>query len=529
LKKALWIGLPVLVLLCLVAWRFVSNQKAAAALNQQQGQRRGGSAPVEVATAGPKMLVVGIETVGSAESPLKVQISPKVSGRIEWLEAREGDAVKAGELLARIDPSEQQALVLQAQANLAEARSRLAEAQLGRGPTEVSVESVIEQRKADLGAAKAELTQAQRNYDALVASAGADVTDAEAKVRAANSQVNNARAQLGKERASLKNAKAKLDRAKALLEEGFSSQQAVDDAQTAYDTQLAAVDVATGLVSSAQSAAESAEAQLKASQNQANITKQKGIADIAAAKARVTSTNAALTSATANRAETPAYRQNLAALSASVQAAQAQLDQARTRLNDLGLRSSINGTVTERNADPGSVASAGQVLLVVQSLEWLYVVGSLPLEDAAKVHVGQEADMTFDAMPNREFTGKITQVNPAGDPQSRQFTIRIRLENPDRSIRPGMFARVSVVSQRVDARVVIPKTALNAGDKATVTVVKEGKAEVRDVKVGLTQGNDVEILSGVAAGDQVVTLTFQPLKNGQEVKLPGAGKKEGKP
>lgn len=482
---------------------------------------------MEVAVAAPKTLIDAVETVGSAESPLKVEISPKVSGRIEWLVAREGDAVKKGALLARIDPSEQQSLVLQAQANVAEARSRLAQAQIGQGPNDVVVQTTIQQRKADLDSAKADSNQVQRNYEASVASADADVTDSEAKVRSANAQVGNAQAAVTREEASLANAKARRDRIESLLKEGFTSLQAAEDARTAYDTQFATVAVAKGQLSSAKEDLVSAKAQLTSSQNQASIARRKGQADIAAAKAKVVSAQAALAAANSNKAQSPAYKENLLALRASVQAAEAELAQARTRLNDLNLTSSIDGTVTARNSDPGSMASAGQVLLVIQSLNWLYVVGSLPLEESGSVHVGQESELTFDALPGRTFTGQITQVNPAADVQSRQFSIRIRLENPERIVRPGMFARVRVVSKRTAAEVVVPASAVHAdpdGSKTVTVVDEESKAHIVNVKTGATEGSDVQILSGVEPGSKVVTFSYQAIKDGQAVKPPGAGK-----
>ena len=527
MKKAIWIGFPLLVVVVLIGWRYVSNQKATSALAQQQGQRKGAAAPVEIAVAGPKTLVEAVETVGSAESPLKVEISPKVSGRIEWLVAREGDAVKNGAILARIDPSEQQSLVLQAQANVAEARSRLAQAQIGQGPNDVVVQTTIEQRKADLDSAKADSNQVQRNYEAQVASAESDVTDNEAKVRSASSQVDNAQAVVGREEASLANAKARKERAESLLKEGFTSEQATEDARTAYDTQLATVNVARGQLSSAREDLISAKAQLSASKNQASIAKRKGQADIAAAKAKVVSAQAALTAANSNKAQSPAYRENLLALKASVAAAEAELAQARTRLGDLNLTSSIDGTVTARNADPGSMASAGQVLLVVQSLEWLYVVGALPLEQSASVHVGQETDLLFDALPGRTFTGRITQINPAGDVQSRQFSIRIRLENPERLVRPGMFAKVRIIAKRTQAEVVVPASAVHAatdGTKTVTVVDDESKAHVITVQTGVSEGSDVQIVSGIEAGATVVTFSYQAIKDGQAVKPPGSTK-----
>lgn len=520
MKKSLWIGIPLLVLAMLIGWRFQTNKQAEAELGPGGGQRRGGSV-VELAVAGSKTIVTSLSAVGSAESPFRVEISPKAAGRIEYLALREGDPVRRGEVLARIDPSEQQALVLQQQANVAEARSRLAQAQLGQGASETGVETAIEQRQAELNSAKADFSQVQRNYDAMVASADADVTDAEAQMRSAESKEKNAQAELNRQNANLKNSKTKLDRAESLYKEGYVSLQAVEDARTANEVQLANVEVAKGQLNAATNDVTSANAQLQSSRNGAAIARRKGQADISSAKANVDKAASALKAAQANRSQNPAYRQNLAALQAGVRAAEAQLAQARARLNDLELRSPIDGTVTKRNGDPGSMASPGSALLEVQSLDWLYVSCSLPMDDAGKVKTGQEAQVTFDALPERSFTARISQINLAADPQSRQFGILLRLENPRHIVKPGMFGRVSIAITRTEAEVVIPREAVKTDSegKSTVTVVgKDNKAETREVELGVNDSAGVQILKGVAAGERVVKLSYQPVRDGQEVK-----------
>lgn len=531
MKKTLWIGLPLLILVVLVGWRYQSNRQAAGAQAQQSGQRRGAAPTVELAIAGPKTIITTIETVGSAESPFRVELAPKISGRIESLTVREGDSVRKGDVLVRIDPAEQRSLVLQMEANLAEARSRLAQAQLGQIPNSTGIEAAIEQRRADLTSAKADLQQVQRNYDALVASADADVTDAEARKRSSESRVENAAAELNRQNANLKSAKSRLDRAESLYKEGFTSLQALEDARTAYEVQLSNVEVAKGQASSARNDVQSATAQLKSANSQAQIARRKGTADIESAKANVAKAESALKSAVANRAQNPAYAQNLAALKAGVQAAEAQVNQARTRLQDLALTSPIDGTVTRRNADPGSIASPGSPVLELQSLDWLYVVGSLPMEEAGKVRTGQEVQLQFDALPDEMFTGRIAQINSAADVQSRQFGIRVRLENARRRVKPGMLGRIGIVASRVGAAVTVPREAVKTtpAGKSTVTVVdEENKASIREVTVGAGDKLVVQILSGVSVGEKVVRLSFSQVREGQQVRPPEAkGERKG--
>ncbi len=521
MRKALWIGGPLLALTVLVGWRFQVNKQTATAAAQQQGQRRGAAPAVELAVAGPGTLREVVESVGTAESPERVELSSKVSGRIESLSVREGDNVKAGEIIVMIDPSEQQSLVLQAQANLAEAESKLAQALMGSTPNSVGIESLIQQRQAELTSAKANLLQVQRSREASIATAKDNQAEAESKRDSAQVELTNAGTQLAREQTTLKNLESRLARIEALNKEGFASTQALEDIRASVDSQRSAVEVARGDVSSAKSDLDGAKAQVRAQINQVTIAERKATADLAAATADVTRAQAVLNSATSNRAQKGAYQKSVAALQATVNAARAQLEQAKTRLKDLNLVSPMDGTVTQRNADPGSLASPGQKLLVVQSLEQLDVIASLPLDQKA-VRVGQTALIRFDALPDADVKGVISNVNPAADVQNRQYGIRIRIENSDRKVRPGMFGHVAIELSSIEAEVVVPKEAIKESDKGTtVTVIgPDFKAEVREVKVGLRHGDLVQILSGVKAGEKVVVMSFQPIKDGQQVADP---------
>lgn len=536
-----WAILLGIALLALIGWRMANRSQTAAAAGGGQGGAgagggaRGGAAggggagrmapSIEVATAKSAKLISTLNAVGNVESPQRVVISPRVSGRIEFLQAREGDLVKAGQVLARLDPSDLNAAVVQQQAAVAQARSRLAEAQLGASSTGVSVASQIAQQQASVASSRADFNQVQQNLGAQIASAQAGVTDAEARLRAAQTGVQNAQAGVSREQANLQNAQQRLARAETLFSQGAIPAQQRDDARTAVEVQQQAVKVAEGQVDAARASVESAQATLRTAQNNLSITQRRSSADVAAARARVTQAQAGLNVAQANRSQNPAYQQNLAALRASVQAAEAQLQAARVRLQDTTILSPINGSVTARGANPGEMATASTAILTVESLDWVYVTTSIPLESVSAIREGMTAQVTTDALPGRTFTGPISNVNPSADPQSRQFGVRIRLANRGHVLKPGMYARVAIVTSQVNAAVAVPAEAVKrARDGVTVTVVgKDGTAEVRPVTTGATSGKLVELLSGVRAGEQVVTLSYAPIRDGQKVTLPGQG------
>ena len=522
-KTLIWL-IPALILVGLVVWRFATRGAAERALGQQGAARRGMSSNVEVATATKRTIVNTLESVGNVESPYKVQISAKTAGRIEFLVAREGDPVIPGQVLVTIDKTELQGAVLQQMANVAEARSRLAQALLNRGPTVVGVSSQIQQQQATLTSARADLNQVQKNYNSQIAAAKSQVTDADAKVRAAESQVNNAEAIVTREKANLQNAQTRFDRTMNLYNQKFIAAQDVDDAKAALAVAQGALQVAQGQLAASKQAVTSAQAQKSAAQNQESIAAQKGQADIAASRAKVIQAAAGLNVAIANKVQTPAFQQNIAALQAAVRAAQAQQKQAQARLNDTILKSPIKGTVTARKADVGNLATPSQPILEVQYLEWLYVTTTLPVEQSANVHEGQSAKITFDSLPNRVFTGPIKNVNFAADPTTRQFSIRVRVDNKSHEIRPGMYARIQIETEKIPDAVVIPREAIKATPKGSaVTVVgTDNVAHVITVRTGASDSNGVQILEGVNPGDKVVVLSYALVREGQKVTVAAA-------
>ncbi len=526
MKRAIFWGAPLALLLGLVAWRLSTERADAQETATQAASRRNAPQAADLITAGPATLQTFIESVGTAESPFKVDISAKASGRIETLSLREGDPVRKGDIVAQLNPSDLGGQLLQQQAALAEARARLAEAQISKSANDISLEGGYSQQEANLLTAKAELEQAQQSYEAQIADAKSRVVDATSRVAAAESDVRNNQARVAAAKADADNAKQRYERFTKLLAEGYIAGQLVDDARANLTVAEKAVDVANAQLDGSRSALESAKANLNSANQQFAIAKNRASASVKTARARVDLAQSALRVAKANRSGTKAYEANLKALEASVRAAQAQVDQAAAKRQDMTLRSSIDGIVTARNADPGSLATPGQTLLTIQSLDWLLIEGSMPVEHASKVFAGQSVQLKFDGYPGRTWSGRITHINPAADRQTRQFRFQVRLENQDGSLRPGMFAQILIPLARVPVAIAIPKTALNEqGGKHTVRVVDEkGEVQVQDVVLGQSNEKIVEIKSGLTAGDKVVALSYSTLREGQKVGMGGEGK-----
>jgi HlyD family secretion protein len=527
MKRWILVLVPLLVLGLLIGWRL--NQKTAdvAAQNKMRAARMKAPPVVAVAAARVRDIVPTFESVGSVTSPFDVKLAAKVAGRIDFLQVRPGDPVTQGQVLVRTDPSEIQAQVAQQQGAVAQAEHRLAQAKLTTNPTYVQVSTQINQQAAALASAKADLDQVVKSSDAQIAAAQAAVTDTKGRVTNAQAAIANAKAGIQSAQANLSNAQAKYDRTNDLYKQGFVAAQDVDDARTARDVQTAGVEVAQGQLNAATAARDSAAAQEQSAEQQLAIAKNKAQSDIADARAKVDQAMAALKMARANTAQKPAYQENLAALKADVAASQAALENARAQLANTILRSPINGFVTERDMDPGSMATAGTPILGVQSVRQVWVTVPVPEEVSRSIYVRQPATVRLDALPGRTFAGKVLHVNAAADPMSRQFMVQIAVDNRQNLIKPGMFANVTMVTQRIHATVV-PREAVQQTDlgASVIVVSQDNVAQRRPVVLGASDAAGIAIKSGVQPGERVIVLSAAPVRDGQVVRI-GGGRSRG--
>lgn len=531
MKRLIAILLPLIILGAFIIWRLEAKRGEAAAMAQQRQARANATPQVCVEAATQRDILSTFEATGTLESPLNVKISPKITGRLEYLSVHEGDRVSRGQVLARLDGSQIEAEVRRQQAAVAEANYRLAQSQISQGPTTVSVATQIKQQGASLATAKADLTQVQKNSQSQIAAAEANVADIEARIAAADATIANAKAGISRVQASLSNASTHLSRLQGLLKQGYVAAQEVDDAKAEVAVQQASLEAAQGQLQSAQAARESVVAQKRSAEQQVSIAQAKAEADVEAARQKVKQTEAGVELARANTAQNPAYVQGLAALRASVAAAKAELASARAQRAETVLTCPLDGYVTSRLADPGSMATAGQPLLVVQFFKQVWVSVAVPDTVSAKMRVGQPLTVSFDALPGKPYTATVVQINPSADPQARQFTVRAALDNPTGDLRPGMFAKVSIVTEKAVGAVSVPREAVqrDEGGEFVNVVEAEGAAHRRPITTGLASETHVAVTSGLQPGEQVITMCAVPLKEGQKVKTgAAAGGERGK-
>jgi RND family efflux transporter MFP subunit len=213
-----------------------------------------------------------------------------------------------------------------------------------------------------------------------------------------------------------------------------------------------------------------------------------------------------------------------------LEAAKANWELARLQLSYCDIRSPIDGTVTQRldvmkvgnTVTPvgGVIESTDSSMFVVEDLDTLMLRVNVPERELAKLSVGQTAELTFDAVPNRAFLGKISLISPYVNAETATFAVRIHVTESGGLLRPGMFARVAIVYERKPNALQIPRTALLDSDgPPKVFVIKNGKAAERTVKLGLSNGAWIEITDGLKDGEQVVVVGQGAVKPGAAVRI----------
>lgn len=184
-----------------------------------------------------------------------------------------------------------------------------------------------------------------------------------------------------------------------------------------------------------------------------------------------------------------------------------QIEQTGQPFRALPLRSGINGYVIVKNAFAGSYVQPGTELFRLADLSRVWVLADVYEHELSRVSVGQPGTLSLAAYPAKTFSGKVTYVYPTVESSTRTIRVRLEFKNPKLELRPGMYGEVSLKSGTADKVVLVPGEAVvDNGDIQYVFVAKGGgRFEPRRVKVGARSGDAVQILSGVRAGEEVVT------------------------
>ncbi|HSZ77272.1 MAG TPA: efflux RND transporter periplasmic adaptor subunit [Chthoniobacterales bacterium] len=208
---------------------------------------------------------------------------------------------------------------------------------------------------------------------------------------------------------------------------------------------------------------------------------------------------------------------------------QASVDQFKALIARKTLRAPFDGVAGIRQVNLGQYLKEGDMVVTLQAFDPIYVNFSLPQQDLSKLIIGEPVQLRVDAFPDQIFNGTITAINSLVDQATRNVQVQATFKNSDFRLRPGMFAKVSVVLSERQNVVAIPATAIHYapyGD--SIFVVSELKdpqgkeykgVKEQFIKTGQSRGDMIAVVSGLKPGDEVVTSGVFRLKSGAHVKV----------
>lgn len=223
------------------------------------------------------------------------------------------------------------------------------------------------------------------------------------------------------------------------------------------------------------------------------------------------------------RARGFATKSNLDAQAALAAQARAQAAGARAQIGDRVVTAPFSGWVSLRNISAGAVVSAGTEIATVSDLSSIKLDFTVPETMLAAIRPGLTIDARSAAYPDQPFRGQIASIDPVVDPNSRAVTVRARLPNPDRKLKPGMLLTVGIETAPRLSLSVPELSVVGEGEGRFVYALENGTAKRVPVRTGVRSNGRIEILQGLRPGQQVVTEGVVKVADGMKVRVTGAG------
>jgi len=311
------------------------------------------------------------------------------------------------------------------------------------------------------------VTLDNREAEAAVAQAQASLEAAKARLKQVKATAEETvQSQIQQTKANLELAEADLKRFQELHEKNFIARQQLDEVRTKYNVAKANYDLAQNSI-----------------------------------RQRTWENDIALAEAQANQA-------------------QATLEFNKAQLANLIILSPMNGGITKRFVDPGTMVKDTTPILTLMDLAEMKMVVNVIEREFIYLQKGQGVKITVTAFPDRVFSGRIEVITPALELQSRTAEIQISIPNPGLVLKPGMFGRAEILLRSNPQAVLVPiQSLMTEGGQDWLYVLKANRVARRPVRKGAVRDTVVEILQGVVPGEQVITAGQTALKDGAEVRF----------
>lgn len=220
-------------------------------------------------------------------------------------------------------------------------------------------------------------------------------------------------------------------------------------------------------------------------------------------------------------------RQQLDSVETRMKVAQAELSSAHATLSIAeqqhayaAVSTPISGVVANKTATIGQVVSAGMPLMTVENIRQVYAVVNIEQKDLGVVKPGLPAEVIVDTYPGQVFSGKVEIINPAAGTANRMFRVKIKVDNVDGFLKPGMFVKVRLIVGAETQVLAVPQSAIFQKQGLYYLYRLDGEKVARhQVEVGSVLGEYIEVKSGITVGQPVVTSNVNNLKDGDPVRI----------
>jgi len=407
---------------------------------------------------------------GTLQPYAQVEVRSRSTGTVVDLRVQAGDVVKAGQVLAVIDDKDARAGYDSATAQLISAQAKMNQSRGTLIATQAQNATKIAQAETGLRTAQAQLAQV------LAGSRPEAVTQTRETLR--------------QTQASATLAKQNLDRAQSLFSQGMIARQDLEQAQSQYDA---------------------AQAQVRAGQAQLQQVQAGNTAEaIAVARAQVQEAQASLATARAARLQESALAADVVASAAQVQSSQGNAAQARDHVGEAQVTAPIDGIVATLGVQIGQSViggsnSGGTLAMTIADTRTIQADIAVDESDIAQIRTGMPVRVTVDALPGRMFTGKVIRIAPQAvvTQNVTQFNVIVAIDNPDRLLRLGMSVDGEFIIVERQNVLLVPTEAVRGTDTKRVLVVDGVELAPVTVVTGATNGAQIEIMSGLEAGQTV--------------------------
>jgi HlyD family secretion protein len=484
-------------------------------------------------------LVRSITSPGQLVALTQVDVKSKAGGIVTRLAVDEGAVVKAGDLIAIIDPRDTQALYDQASADADVARSRAEAARRNLDLTQANIENDIANAKAALESAKIRLRRAEIEaetrptlVDASLATARAQLASAEEAERRLNAVTipqmrRDTTAAVSRTAADLDAARKEFERQKDLLASGYVSGASVQRAEAALAASQSAYDVARqraqtldaeigALLEAEKQNVARARASLKeaeANRSQVPLAQR----SLEEAKRAVEQAEIALKRAQDAKIQNQLRREEIVQAEASKVRSRVSLDNAKVQLDSTTVVAPRDGVVTMKYIEEGTIIppgtstfSQGTSIVQISDVTTMFVDCAVDEADVSQVREGQRVRIVLEAFPGQTSEGVVERVNPSATTTNNITAVKVRvrvLPGAKVPLLPGLSANCEFVTLSKPNVLIAPAQAVMNEDGKSYVRIKTAdplKPEKREVKIGETGNDGVEILSGLEEGEEIV-------------------------